>query len=369
VPHRARRPATSSAWTSAAVDRDAAAHAFAQAFEARVALVVRISPLARGVELIVTHGLGSEEQEAWRRHLSAHPPETHPWGHLVPGRPLAEATCWRQGRIASVCRAFLDAQKVGPCLCVRLEAESSEETVVAFLFRGAGDQPFAERETSALAGMAPHLLHGVRLRERIDALARRNTAYEDLVNRFPVGLLGASLDGRIEFSNAAAEAMAPRLRGLLEAPERGARPGSRLGARVHQELVAALDARQARPLTLTSDSGVPTLLVLSAVPLAGGTDRALLVSINGPEPTGPAKESLVGLFGMTEAEAAIAARLSAGRSLSEAAADLGVRPSTARTHLKGIFHKAGVRRQADLMVLLSRLQWQLRSLRGRDGQE
>jgi hypothetical protein len=209
MPHRARRPATSSAWTSAAVDRDAAAHAFAQAFEARVALIVRISPLARGVELIVTHGLGPEEQEAWRRHLSAHPPETHPWGHLVPGRPLAEAACWRQGQIATACRAFLDAQKVGPCLCVRLEGESAEETVVAFLFRAPGAPPFEERETVALAGMAPHLLHGVRLRERIDALARRDTAYEDLVNRFPVGLIGASLDGRVEFLNAAAEATAP----------------------------------------------------------------------------------------------------------------------------------------------------------------
>lgn len=369
MPHRARRPPTVSGWSAATADRDAAAQAFAQAFGARVALMVRISPLARGVELIVTHGLGAEGQEAWRRHLSAHPPETHPWGHLVPGRPLAEASCWRQGQIASACRAFLDAQDAGPCLCVRLEAESPEETVVAFLFRASGDQPFGERETSALAGMAPHLLHGVRLRERIDALARRNVVYEDLVNRFPVGLLGASLDGRIEFLNAAAEALAPRLRGLLESPERGARPGSRLGARVHQALVAALDGRQARPLTLTSDSGVPTLLVLSAVPLEGGADRGLLVFINGPEADGPAPASLVGLFGMTEAEAAVAARLGAGRSLGEAAADLGVRPSTARTHLKGIFHKVGVRRQADLVVLLSRLQWQLQSPRVRHGQE
>ncbi len=72
---------------------------------------------------------------------------------------------------------------------------------------------------------------------------------------------------------------------------------------------------------------------------------------------------------MTEAEARIAARLGAGRSLNEAAADLGVRPSTARTHLKGIFHKVGVRRQADLVVLLSRLQWQLQSPRVRHGQE
>ena len=354
---------------AAAVDRDASAHALAQAFAASVALVVRISPLASGVDLIVSHGLGVEEQEAWRQHLSAHPRESHPWGHLVPGRPLAEAACWRQGQVASACRAFLDAQRVGPCLCVRLEADSAEETVVAFLFRPPGARTFEEHETVALAGMAPHLLHGVRLRERLDALARRNAAYEDLVNQFPVGLIGASLDGRVEFSNAAAEATAPRLRGLLESPERGVRPGARLGTRIHQELVAALDARQARPLTLTSDSGVPTLLVLSAVPLGSGTDRGLLVFINGPEPAGPAQASLAGLFGLTEAEAAVAARLGAGRSLAQAAADLGVRPSTVRTHLKGIFHKAGVRRQADLVALLGRLQWQLRSLQAGQGQE
>ena len=65
--------------------------------------------------------------------------------------------------------------------------------------------------------------------------------------------------------------------------------------------------------------------------------------------------ALARLFGLTPAEARLAVALHAGRSPREHAADRGVRVSTVRSHLKQLFLKLDVRRQADLIRLLDRL--------------
>jgi len=54
-------------------------------------------------------------------------------------------------------------------------------------------------------------------------------------------------------------------------------------------------------------------------------------------------------FGLTEAEAALAAALAAGEALSAYAARRGVRVQTARNQLQSVFQKVGVNRQSDLV--------------------
>jgi DNA-binding CsgD family transcriptional regulator len=56
-------------------------------------------------------------------------------------------------------------------------------------------------------------------------------------------------------------------------------------------------------------------------------------------------------FGLTPAEARVLANLFAARTLIETAATLGITRPTAKTHLKHIFLKTGVTRQAELMRL------------------
>jgi DNA-binding CsgD family transcriptional regulator len=64
---------------------------------------------------------------------------------------------------------------------------------------------------------------------------------------------------------------------------------------------------------------------------------------------------LADLFGLTPAEASVAARIGAERSLAEIAADRSVKTETARAHLKSAFGKTGARGQAQLVALLTRL--------------
>ncbi|NIF85911.1 LuxR family transcriptional regulator [Comamonas sp. Tr-654] len=64
------------------------------------------------------------------------------------------------------------------------------------------------------------------------------------------------------------------------------------------------------------------------------------------------------LFHLTPAETAVATHLSNGMSLEEAAQALGIKPNTARAHLRSIFSKTGVRRQTELVRLfLNSVAW------------
>ena len=57
-------------------------------------------------------------------------------------------------------------------------------------------------------------------------------------------------------------------------------------------------------------------------------------------------------FDLTEAQARLALFLAEGGTITEFATAMGVKTSTVRTHLKAIFAKTGVGRQAELAILL-----------------
>jgi DNA-binding CsgD family transcriptional regulator len=65
--------------------------------------------------------------------------------------------------------------------------------------------------------------------------------------------------------------------------------------------------------------------------------------------------SLVKAFGLTPAEARLAALIAEGRSPGEAAEKLGVAYATVRNQLKAVFAKTDTRRQSELVALLARL--------------
>jgi DNA-binding CsgD family transcriptional regulator len=65
--------------------------------------------------------------------------------------------------------------------------------------------------------------------------------------------------------------------------------------------------------------------------------------------------ALAKAFGLTPAETRLAVRFLAEESLEAAAEGLGISIDTARNQLKGVYQKTGVRRQGEVIALLSRL--------------
>ncbi|TBW38248.1 helix-turn-helix transcriptional regulator [Siculibacillus lacustris] len=80
-----------------------------------------------------------------------------------------------------------------------------------------------------------------------------------------------------------------------------------------------------------------TILVLSVLDARAGGDPTLLK----------------GLYDLTPTEAVIAAGIHGGATLEEISQAAGMSRETARSHLKRVFHKTGVSRQAELVALLA----------------
>jgi DNA-binding CsgD family transcriptional regulator len=80
---------------------------------------------------------------------------------------------------------------------------------------------------------------------------------------------------------------------------------------------------------------------------------ATLLFILDPEiPVETVEAELRQLYGLTSTEACLANLLMDGKALDECCTALGIRRSTARTHLQHLFEKLGVQRQSELVSLL-----------------
>lgn len=181
----------------------------------------------------------------------------------------------------------------------------------------------------------------------------------DLVS---IGLLVTSASGQLLLANHTAEQILKTRDGLELTPagavrtsakstpslntliESVAKPGS-AGAR--DSVLAIRRPSGKRPLTavVRGVEGMPA----SVDPTAPAT----LLFILDPETSVETVETeLRQLYGLTSMEACLAGLLMEGKALDECCNLLGIRRSTARTHLQHLFEKVGVQRQSELVSLL-----------------
>ncbi len=200
-------------------------------------------------------------------------------------------------------------------------------------------------------GILSEAIATARIAATTDALA--------LVRRAAISIDGS---GRVTRVNAAAEAIFDDWFGV-----RGGRLAAR-DPRAAAEIGSLVDRIRAgrgwidfegRKIVLMRGTRRPLVLEalnLDAVagPFSGGR-VLLLISDLEQEKRGPAADILRRLFGLTPAEARLAMLLGHEMSLAEAAGTMGITMLTARSHLKRIFEKAGITRQADLIALLNRI--------------
>ncbi|MBK8086261.1 MAG: hypothetical protein IPK28_21895 [Devosia sp.] len=146
-----------------------------------------------------------------------------------------------------------------------------------------------------------------------------------------------------------------------------ARPGEQLlGGTVaeRQALGAALRHSVARtgprvsdPIALARSGGGH--LVAYVLPLEHGEHSADAALVLMTDPHGPERRDagqLLQLFGLTGAEARLAALVGTGVAPRAAAAELSITEHTARSTMKTIYDKLGIRKQSELGHLVARLQ-------------
>ncbi|MBW2269242.1 MAG: helix-turn-helix transcriptional regulator [Deltaproteobacteria bacterium] len=227
-------------------------------------------------------------------------------------------------------------------------------------------EAFGASEKRLCEQLLPHLKRALQIHSRIALAESERDVYAKAVEQFAVGAIFLDRSGKVLQMNRVAERLVGERAGLRVVDGSLCAAGQAASRELARMIAAAIEIRPAarpgvaRALRIRRDGGGRDLgVVVRSVPPAEASDRldapAAVVFIGGPEEDVPlARETIRQLFDLTPAEASLAALLAAGRSLDRAAGELGITRNTARAHLRSVFSKSGVTRQAELVHLISR---------------
>jgi DNA-binding CsgD family transcriptional regulator len=294
----------------------------------------------------------------------------NPWNaHLSPAGPVGEIT--RSHLVVSDAalertdffHTILRPQRLRYGINLIVDRDGDVQTSVnALRDRDAG--PFGDEEVRTLQLMGGHVRRATALARRLHPTCIGVDTLRGSLELTPSAVFLVDAGAHVLVMNAAAEALVRKANGIAVTRDR------RLAAS-DPHTSDVLRRAIAEAARTTSSAGLSAGDAVSLPRAAEGWPLVALVSplsqrYLGLAPTGVAavvvseRESepaldagmLRRLFGLTQAEAAVAGELVAGRTLAQTSRRLGIRPETARTHLKRVFSKTGVSRQAELVRLL-----------------
>lgn len=238
--------------------------------------------------------------------------------------------------------------------------------------REEGLPDFDANDLAFLERLLPHFQQALRLYWRLEQAEGARRAHRELLDAFPIGVILCDARGAVVEANRAAELILGAEDGLAAAHGQlvASLPRETRALRRLVAGAAAAGAGNAAPaggaaapggvLALPRPSRQRPFHVL-VTPL--GRDAAAVfhhrrpaaaVFVSDPERLPELPESRVQrLLGLTPAEARVAVEVARGLSSAEIADRAGVHPNTIRWHLKQIYAKTGVRRQAELVRFLA----------------
>jgi DNA-binding CsgD family transcriptional regulator len=208
------------------------------------------------------------------------------------------------------------------------------------------------KDMKALAAVTPHLNRSLGLNRQLGELRIVNDLADEALYRINCGLVLVDAGAAVLFANRVAERLFDN-RGLRLKQNR------LLAARVpettalHRLIAETAQDGVGGSLVIPRATGRP--LLISAAPMKARNAPAsgvILFVRDMAAPTTPNLSSFVRHFGLTAAEASLAAELAKADGVTAAAARLRIARATARTHLIHIFQKTATRRQAELVRLM-----------------
>lgn len=210
----------------------------------------------------------------------------------------------------------------------------------------------------------PHLERALTIGFRLGSLGAMQQCTAELLDHNPAAILLLDAHKRLVYANRSAEALRCNGDGMRLSAD-----GVTLLRRQDNDKLQRLMACAISSIASSGDTpgGVmraprpsgkrPYVILVAPVskryPVLSTLRPAVCVIISDPESRKPMPvHRLQSAFGLTEAEARLAALLATGEELRSAAEKLGITYGTARTRLAQIFQKTETRRQGELIKLL-----------------
>jgi len=224
------------------------------------------------------------------------------------------------------------------------------------LYRFANQPAFGNAEKQHIRTLVPHFEQAVWMGSSIESNQGNSEVYESVLDQLHVGVIVLDEDGCLLRCNQTARTLLKE-GSSLRLRSRGLEVSNRHDNSMLQKTLS----RHATGLTTMSISRAPGQrklgLMIRGVSLPEASEGhgcpAWMIFISDPDtqiaaPLGILRQ----LFGFTPAEATLALKLANGHSLDEAAELLNIRRNTARAHLRSVFAKSGVTRQAELVRVI-----------------
>jgi DNA-binding CsgD family transcriptional regulator len=317
----------------------------------------------------------SEELSAIYRQYYVWNPWTLAMKGVPFGRPVIANSLVENGAIRRTA-FYADVLKpagIEDMLCVSHKALACDGGVGGIGFslsqRGAEQMAQGARRFSRLAS---HLTRALDTSLQLGRFADGTRHLARVLQLMPVPALLLDGKGRIGYANPTAETLLRTGDGLSVKRDGGLHLAAAMPAEMaalSHALAQALSVAEGTgdslgvPLRLTRPSGRAPLLVLP-VPLPPPafalwelveSARAMVLIIDPEAPANASAETARTVFGLTAAEARVAALVGGGLNGPQVATVLGVSTQTVKTHLARCFAKTGVHSQAGLVRLLATL--------------
>ena len=232
------------------------------------------------------------------------------------------------------------------------------------LNRGPRQGPYSEQQRYLLERLTPHLMRTVQLGFQLGTYRALQHIESNSLDRITVGVALLGRDAGVMFVNKALRSMT--LDGALN---------------LRRQKLSSYSVPHAKRLDYLSQSafrGAPAATMAIPHPIDGRSvtvlvssvrsrdldrfasldmrDAAAMVFVLDPAiSTTMPPEWVMDAYGLTLAEARVALHAASGRSVADIGAQLKISPNTVKTHLRRVFAKTGVHRQAELASIIASL--------------
>ena len=337
---------------------------------ARLPDILAASAGARSALLMWQHNDGSCDvlahsyfSEDFMRAYSSDWGPHDPWiaGAIRAGRPnevilLDQYVSPREFEHSAFYNEFMREFGDNTFFCTGAMIQSAWGSGVVSVQRGRTDTPFDAEDARRFNATALHVEKVVRARGELAATKRAVSQVNLVLDTVGLATLTVRGNSRIMSANAAADHILHRGDGVISRNSCLGSPDTDSGHAIDQAIAAA--TRSLAPsasAVLVARMGDLSPYVLTVTPLIGGSGAATaLILFRDPDVADASlAPRLRQIFGLTPAEAIVAAELMRGRSLHQIAAVRKASIATLRSQWKAISAKTGCARQSELVALLS----------------
>lgn len=242
---------------------------------------------------------------------------------------------------------------IGVNLCTAVPLPTGELVTIVFQ-RWLKDAGYDSAAIEQMDTLRPHFARAGMVAARL-RLEQANAAVATLET---IGLASAVLagSGRVMAANPLLEEL--RTTFIAAAHGRIALANPAANALLQDAIANNRYDQVTRSIPVPASDGQPPLVVhllplrRAAHDIFAGAEMLITVTPVNASAIVPSPSVLAGLFDLTPAEARLAAALSEGRPLKDAAADASITFKSGRTYLERIFAKTGTHQQSELVALL-----------------